>query len=269
MATYCGKNAVIIGGSHGIGLEVAKTLVSQGARMVVSGRRAEPVEAAARELDGLVAGAALVVQSDITCMKSHGELEDLVKQHLLVDGDSSIDFLFINAAYANLVPFKSVTEEDFDKHFNTNTRGPFFIAQRLIPYIRQGGSIVFTTSVSIGTGYPGMAAYSASKAAVYSIVQTLAAELASGESGKEGIRVNAVSPGFVDTPTMGIIGATKEDKEAFAKIGAQTSPMGRIAKPIEIAKAALFLGFDATYTTGIEFVADGGSRYLSTQLEGH
>lgn len=169
------------------------------------------------------------------------------------------------AAYANLVPFKSVTEEDFDRHFNTNTHGPFFIAQRLTSYIRPGGSIVFTASVSI----PGMAAYSASKAAIYSLVQTLAAELAGGQGGKEGIRVNAVSPGFVDTPTMGIIGASKEHKAAFAEIGAKTSPMGRIARPTEIAKAALFLGFDATYTTGVEFVADGGSRYLSTQLEDH
>ncbi|EFQ96973.1 glucose 1-dehydrogenase A [Nannizzia gypsea CBS 118893] len=269
MAIYSGKNAVIIGGSHGIGLEVAKALVSQGARVVVSGRRAEPVEAAAKELNELAVGAAIVVQSDVTCMKSHAELEGFVKEHLAADGAATIDFLFINAAYANLVPFKSVTEADFDKHFNNNTRGPFFIAQRLVPYIRPGGSIVFTASVSIGTGYPGMAAYSASKAAVYSLVQTLAAELASGGNGKEGIRVNAVSPGFVDTPTMGIIGATKEDREAFAKIGAQTSPMGRIAKPTEIAKAVLFLGFDATYTTGIEFVADGGSRHLSIQLEGH
>ncbi|KAK2853318.1 hypothetical protein FQN49_005186 [Arthroderma sp. PD_2] len=269
MAAYSGKNSVVIGGTHGIGLEVAKALVSQGGRVVVSGRRAEPVEAAAKELNDLAAGAALVMQSDVTCMKSHAELESSVKQHLATDGAATIDFLFINAAYAGLAPFKAVTEEGFDKHFNTNTRGPFFIAQRLTPYIRPGGSIVFTASVSIGTGYPGMAAYSASKAAIYSLVQTLAAELALGEEGKQGIRVNAVSPGFVDTPTMGIIEASTEEKAAFADIGAKTSPMGRIAKPTEIAKAALFLGFDATYTTGIEFVADGGSRYLSVQLEGH
>ncbi|KAM5462778.1 hypothetical protein MauCBS54593_007849 [Microsporum audouinii] len=269
MAIYSGKNSVIIGGTHGIGLEVAKALVSQGGRVVVSGRRAEPVESAAKELNELAAGAALVVQSDVTCMNSHAELELSVQQHLAINGAATIDFLFINAAYANLVPFKSVTEEDFDRHFNTNTRGPFFIAQRLTSYIRPGGSIVFTASVSIGTGYPGMAAYSASKAAIYSLVQTLAAELAGGQGGKEGIRVNAVSPGFVDTPTMGIIGASKEHKAAFAEIGAKTSPMGRIARPTEIAKAALFLGFDATYTTGVEFVADGGSRYLSTQLQDH
>lgn len=112
-----------------------------------------------------------------------------------------------------------------------------------------------------------MALYSASKAAVYSFVQTLAAELAHGTDGKDGIRVNSISPGFVDTPTMGVVGASKQDRETFAEIGKKTTPMGRIAGMDEVAKAVLFLAFDATFTTGTEFLMDGGSRYLAPHLE--
>ncbi|KMU77907.1 3-oxoacyl reductase 1 [Coccidioides immitis RMSCC 3703] len=151
-----------------------------------------------------------------------------------------------------------MTEDLFDRHFNTNTRGPIFLAKRMIPHMRPGGAIVFTTSVSVDQGHPGMAVYSASKAAIYSFVQTLAAELARGKDGKEGIRVNCVSPGFVDTPTLGVVDAPKEAVAAFADLGRQSTPLARIARPEEVAKAVAFLGFDATFTTGTEFLMDGG-----------
>lgn len=263
MATYTSKTAVIIGGTHGIGLSTAKLLIAGGARVVITGRRREPVAAAKVELNGV---SALVVQSDITSRAAHAELRSQVEEYL---GGSRgvIDLLFVNAGYAILGPFMEVTEEAFDRTFNTNTRGAFFVTQTLIPLVKPGGSIVFTTSVSIGAGYPGMATYSASKAAVYSLVQTMASELVKGKDGQPGIRVNAVSPGFVDTPTGGVIEESQEHVDLFKDIGAKTTPIGRISTAEEVAKAVLFLAFDATYTTGIEYVMDGGSRFLQMPMQ--
>ncbi|EAS34452.3 short chain dehydrogenase [Coccidioides immitis RS] len=256
MAAYTGKNVVIIGGTQGIGLATAKLFLSHGAKVVVTGRRREPVAAAKQELGA----AALVLQSDITSLDAHANLERLAEQHL--GSGEVIDLLFLNVGYANLSPVSEMTEDLFDRHFNTNTRGPIFLAKRMIPHMRPGGAIVFTTSVSVDQGHPGMAVYSASKAAIYSFVQTLAAELARGKDGKEGIRVNCVSPGFVDTPTLGVVDAPKEAVAAFADLGRQSTPLARIARPEEVAKAVAFLGFDATFTTGTEFLMDGGLRHL-------
>jgi NAD(P)-dependent dehydrogenase (short-subunit alcohol dehydrogenase family) len=112
-----------------------------------------------------------------------------------------------------------------------------------------------------------MAVYSATKAAIYSFAQTMAAELVHGRDGKPGIRVNTISPGFVETPTMGIAGTSPEQLKEFIAVGEKATPMGRCAKPEEVAKAVLFLAFDATYTTGIEFLMDGGMRYLGHAME--
>lgn len=282
MPPYTNKTAIIIGGSHGIGLATAKALLSNGAKVLVTGRRLEPVEAARAELSEYTSSSAdaalVVVQSDITARAAHEEVQAHAERHFRASsggsgggGAAMIDLLFINAGYASFAPFTAATEESYDRTFNTNTRGAFFLAQRLTSLIRPGGAIVFTTSVSIGAGYPGMALYSASKAATYSFVQTMAAELARGSpfssSIGEGIRVNAVSPGFVDTPTMGVAGTSPEQLDQFAAIGAKTTPMGRIATPEEVARAVLFLGFEATFTTGVELLMDGGARFLRPELE--
>ena len=131
--------------------------------------------------------------------------------------------------------------------------GAYFTAQRLAPLVKEGGSFVFTTSIAHVTGVPGMSVYAGSKAALRSFAQGLAAELL-----PRNIRVNAVSPGFIKTPTMGVDGASPEQLAAFEKEGTDTTPMGRIGRPEEVARAVLFLAFDATFTTGAELPVDGG-----------
>lgn len=170
--------------------------------------------------------------------------------------------MFINAGFAALEPFAQTSESTFDRIFSTNVRGAFFTAQRLVPLIRNGGSIVFTTSVSNDSGIPGMSAYSGSKAAVRSFVQTLAAELVAPP---RSIRVNSVSPGFIKTPTMGVNGTSQKDLEAFEAVGVATTPMKRIGEADEVAAAVIFLAFEATFTTGFEFLLDGGMCYCRSE----
>lgn len=251
MAIYAGKTAVIIGGTQGIGLATAQLLVNQGAKVVVTGRSASSIEATGQQLGS----AALVVKSDLTYTtdESYSGLESSISSHL----GAEVDLVFVNAGYALLQPFTDVTEESFDTAFTTNVRGAFFVAKRLAPRVRTGGAIVFTTSVSNQSGFPGMAVYSASKAAVRSLVQTLAAELAT-----KSVRVNAVSPGFVKTPSMGVTGVSPDDVAAFEKLGADSAPMGRVGLPEEIAKAVVFMGFEATFSTGTELLVDGGLSQL-------
>ncbi|KAL4950593.1 hypothetical protein BDW69DRAFT_202034 [Aspergillus filifer] len=244
--SYSGKNAVIIGGTHGMGLATATLLISQGAKVILTGRSEAPIESAKARLGEK----AHVLQCDITSLANIEKPVDEVK--LLLDGEN-IDFLFLNAGYAALEPFESVTETSFARTLNTNLFGTFFTAQKFTPFIREAGAIVFTSSVSARFGFPGMAIYSASKAAVSSLVQTLAAELAPRQ-----IRVSAVAPGFVKTPTMGISGVSAEELLGFEEDGAKITPLGRIASAEEIAKVAAFLAFEATFTTGSEVLVDGG-----------
>lgn len=169
----------------------------------------------------------------------------------------TIDLLFINAGYAALEPFADVSEASFRRTVDTNVFGAYFAAQKLAPMVAPGGAIVFATSVANQMGIPGMSVYSASKAAVHSLVQTLAAELVGVQ-----VRVNAVSPGFVRTPTMGVVGASREELVEFERQGVKSTPMGRTAEPEEVARAVAFLGFEATFTTGEQVVIDGGLATL-------
>jgi NAD(P)-dependent dehydrogenase (short-subunit alcohol dehydrogenase family) len=152
-----------------------------------------------------------------------------------------------------LEPVASVTEASFDRVFDVNTKGAFFTLQRLTPLVRDGGAIVMTTSVADGSGTPGMSVYAASKAALRSFASSLAAELL-----PRGIRVNAVSPGFIDTPTMGAAGLSDEQRALFRHLGDDITPMKRHGTAAEVARAVLFLAFDATFTTGTVLPVDGG-----------
>lgn len=243
-ADYTGRKAVISGGTIGVGLAVAKALVAGGAKVLVTGRSEGNIATASAEL----APAAEVVRSDATRLSEIAQLADAVRARL-----GTVDAVFVNAGYASLEPFADVSEQSFDRTFAVNAKGAFFTAQRLAPLVRDGGAFVFTTSVANTTGSPGMAAYSGAKAAVRSFAQVLAAELL-----PRGIRVNAVSPGFIKTPTMGIAGASPEELAAFEQEGSELTPLGRVGSPDEVASAALFLAFEATFTTGVELAVDGG-----------
>ncbi|KFX89038.1 hypothetical protein V490_07269 [Pseudogymnoascus sp. VKM F-3557] len=179
---YSSKNVLIIGGTHGIGLATAQLLIQDGATVILTGRNTTP----AQELLGSTAH---TLQLDLQNLSEIASLPSKIQTHL-GSSDAKIDLLFLNAGYASLDPLATLTEASFDRTFNTNVKGTFFAAQALAPLVRDGGAIVFTTSIANRVGIPGMGAYAASKAAVHSLVQTFAAELAG-----RGVRVNAVSPG--------------------------------------------------------------------------
>lgn len=244
MTDYSGKKAVITGGTHGMGLAIAKALVQEGAEVLVTGRNETTIESAKKELGA----GAHVVRSDAGDLDAIDLLAKTVEEKL-----GRIDHLFINAGTAILEPFSQVTEETFDRQFSVNTKGAFFAAQRIAPLINDGGSIVFTSSVADQGGTPGMSVYSGSKAALFSFTQVMASELL-----PRGIRVNAVSPGFIDTPSMGVPGLTEEERAGFMALGDQITPMRRHGSSEEVARAALYLAVDATFTTGTKLPVDGG-----------
>jgi NAD(P)-dependent dehydrogenase (short-subunit alcohol dehydrogenase family) len=170
----------------------------------------------------------------------------------------TFDLFFVNAGFSIPTPLESVTEAIYDEMFNLNAKGPFFAVQKLAPLISRGGSVVLTTSIANVKGMPGQATYGAAKAALRSFARTLAAELLPQE-----IRVNAVTPGPIDT---GILEKAFPDKDAAAQmkghIASGMVPMKRFGTSEEIAKAVLFLAFDATFTTGAELPVDGGWSQL-------
>jgi NAD(P)-dependent dehydrogenase (short-subunit alcohol dehydrogenase family) len=243
-----GKIAVIIGATSGMGLATAKMLLDGGARVLVTGRSKAGLESAQKE----IGKSAIVVSSDARSLTDLDALASRVKTEF-----NTFDLLFVNAGFSIPTPLDSVTEAIYDEMFNLNAKGPFFAVQKLAPLINRGGSVVLTTSVANVKGLPGQATYGAAKAALRSTARTLAAELIPRE-----IRVNAVSPGPIDTP---ILDKVFPDKNVAAQVRQKTTgmiPMKRFGTSEEIARAVLFLAFDATFTTGAELPVDGGWSQL-------
>jgi NAD(P)-dependent dehydrogenase (short-subunit alcohol dehydrogenase family) len=248
MKRYEGKKVVITGGTSGMGLATAKMLLDGGARVLVTGRSKEGLESAQKELGN----DAVVVSSDARSLTDLDALAARAK-----DEFDTIDLLYVNAGLSTPRPFDGVTEAIYDEMFNLNAKGPFFAVQKFAPLINRGGAVVLTTSIANVKGMPGQATYGAAKAALRSLARTLAVELLPRE-----IRVNAVTPGPIDTP---ILGKVFPDKDMAAQIREKTVgmvPMKRWGKSEEIAKAVVFLGFDATFTTGAELPVDGGWSQL-------
>jgi NAD(P)-dependent dehydrogenase (short-subunit alcohol dehydrogenase family) len=168
-----------------------------------------------------------------------------------------LDVLFVNAGLGRFVPFEAVTEEGYDEMLNLIAKGPYFIVQKLVSLMPAGSSVVFTTSIANVKGMPNLSAYGAAKAALRQITRTLAAELL-----PRGIRVNAVSPGPIDSPILQKVGMPKEAVDQVYLQMKETVPMKRIGQAEEVAKAVAFLAIDATYTTGAELPVDGGWSQL-------
>ncbi|MFD6989877.1 SDR family oxidoreductase [Streptomyces sp. NPDC059943] len=247
MGRYSDKNAVITGGASGMGFAMAKLLVEGGARVVITGRSQATLDAARERLGNN----AVAVRGDVASLSDLDVLADRVKSEL-----GAIDALFVNAGIATLTPFESVTEEVYDELFAINVKGAFFTVQRLAALLSTGAGVVLTTSVANVMGMPETSVYAAGKAALRSMARSLSRELLS-----RGIRVNAVSPGPIDT---GILDAmmTEEAAAQFKAERVADNPMRRFGTPDEVARAAVFLAFDATYTTGSEFAVDGGATQL-------
>ncbi|MFI7040627.1 SDR family oxidoreductase [Microbispora rosea] len=247
MGQYSDKNVVITGGSSGMGLAVAELLVQGGARVVITGRSQATLDAARKRLGEN----AVAVRGDVASLSDLDTLAGRVKSEL-----GSIEALFVNAGIAPLTPLESTTEEVYDELFAINVKGAFFTVQKLAPLLSTNAGVVLTTSIANVIGMVDTSVYAAGKAALRSMARTFSRELL-----PRGIRVNAISPGPIDS---GIL-ETMMSKEAASRFRAEriaSNPMGRYGTVEEFAKAAAFLAFDATYTTGIELAVDGGETQL-------
>ena len=248
MGRYENKKVVITGGSSGIGLAAAQSLVDEGARVLITGRTKETLDAAAEQLGEN----AVAVRSDATSFSDIEALADRVKIEF-----GAVDALIGNAGGNNgYGPFEVITEEMFDQDLMVNAKGPYFTIQKLAPLMAEGSGIVLTTTIANALGLPLFSTYAASKAALRSMTRSLARELLPRK-----IRVNAVSPGATDSGALERVLPPEMVEQAVAQFIA-TTPMQRLGTPAEVVKAMLFLAFDATYTTGAELVVDGGTTQL-------
>ncbi|MFG2677583.1 SDR family oxidoreductase [Streptomyces sp. NPDC048392] len=247
MGKYSNKNAVITGGGSGMGFAMAELLVADGARVVITGRSAATLDTARERLGEN----AVAVRGDVASLSDLDALAGRVKTEL-----GTVDALFANAGVANLTPFGSTTEEAYDELFAINVKGAYFTVQKLAPLLSTGAGVVLTTSVANVIGMVDTSVYAAGKAALRSMARSLSRELL-----PRGIRVNAVSPGPVDTGALDAAMSAQE-AERFKAERVADNPMRRFGTPDEIARAAAFLAFDATYTTGAELAVDGGATQL-------
>jgi NAD(P)-dependent dehydrogenase (short-subunit alcohol dehydrogenase family) len=245
MSTFANKVAVITGGNSGIGLAAAKELKSRGAKIVISGRDEKTLAEAAKA----IGGDTLAVRAEASRLADLDVLFAKIKERF-----GSIDVLFVNAGVGKFSPVDQTTEALFDELMDVNFKGAFFTAQKALPLLKDGGSIVFNTSVVDSKGMAGASVYSASKAALRSLTRTLAAELVGRK-----IRVNAVAPGPITTPIFGRMGLPADAEKQMTEGIVAGVPMKRMGEAEEVAKAVAFLASDdASYITGVDLNVDGG-----------
>jgi NAD(P)-dependent dehydrogenase (short-subunit alcohol dehydrogenase family) len=244
-----GKIAVITGGNSGIGLATAKRFVSDGAYVFITGRRQNELDAAVSEIGKNVTG----IQGDVSNLADLDRLYTKVK-----DQKGHIDILFANAGIGEFVPLGEISEEHFDKIFGINVKGVLFTVQKALPLFQDGGSIILNASVNASKGIEASSVYSATKAAVRSFARTWTVDLKARK-----IRVNAISPGPIDTPIFNGLNQSKEEIEQLKKSLITSVPMGRMGNTDEIAKVVSFLASDeSSFVTGIELFVDGGMAQI-------
>jgi len=245
MGKLAGKIALVSGASSGIGLATAKEFVKEGAYVFITGRGDSELAAAATEIGRNVTG----VRGDVSNL---GDLDRLFAQ--IKQEKGKLDIVFANAGTAKYAPFGTITEELYDSIFNINVKGLLFTVQKALPLLTDGASIILNASVVGSKGLSANSVYSATKAAVRSFARTWTTDLK-----ERRIRVNAVSPGSIDTPGLRELLASSETGQQRLKMLSTSVPLGRLGKPDEIAKAVVFLASDdSSYITGTELFVDGG-----------
>lgn len=245
MSRLQGKVAVITGGSSGIGLATARRFVKEGAYVYIVGRRQAELDRAREQIGGNVS----TIQGDVR------KLEDLDRLYARVQSEKGkIDILVANSGVVEPQKFAETTESNFDNTFGVNVRGLLFTVQKALPIIRDGGAVVVISSIAAFKGIAGYTTYSASKASVRSFVRTWTVELK-----ERGIRVNAISPGPIDTPIMESQATSTKGSDEIRASFAAAVPLSRLGRPEELASAILFLASDeSSYVAGADLVVDGG-----------
>jgi NAD(P)-dependent dehydrogenase (short-subunit alcohol dehydrogenase family) len=256
MSKLEGKVAVITGGNSGIGLATAQRFVSDGAYVFITGRRQTELDSAVKQIgknnnNNNVTG----VQGDVSNLADLDRLYTAVKEQ-----KGRIDILFANAGVGELAPLGEITETHFDKTFGINVKGLLFTVQKALPLFQGdgGGSIILNASIASSKAAEALSVYSATKAAIRSFARTWTVELKHRK-----IRVNAISPGPIDTPGFNGLAQSEEQIEQLKTNIVSTVPMGRMGSPDEVAKAVSFLASDdSSYVTGIELFVDGGMAQI-------
>lgn len=242
------KIALVTGGSTGIGLASAQELAAQGAKVYITGRRQQELDAAI----ALIGTSAKGIRADVS------RLDDLDRVYSQIAEESGrLDILFANAGGGDMLPLGAISEEHFDRIFGTNVRGVLFTVQKALPLLGAGSSIILTGSTVSVKGTANFSVYSASKAAVRNFARSWALDLQG-----RGIRVNVVSPGPVKTPGLGGLVDEEQRQGLFEALAAQV-PLGRIGEPAEVGKAVAFLASDAaSFINAIELFVDGGMAQI-------
>jgi len=243
MGKLDGKVAVVTGGNSGIGLAAAKRLVADGAYVFITGRRQSELDAAVKQIGRNVTA----VQGDVSKLADLDRVFAEVKKV-----KDRIDILFANAGIAEGAPLGEISEEHFDRHFDINVKGTLFTVQKALPLLREGASIILTSSVVGSKGFASRSVYSATKAVLRSFARTWTTDLKSRK-----IRVNVVSPGLIDTPGLRELAQT--DSQGLNNLFRDRIPLGRVGRPEDIASAVSFLASDdSSYVAGSELFIDGG-----------
>ena len=245
MGKLTGKVALITGGNSGIGLATAKRFVQEGAYVFITGRTQSKLNEAVKQVGSNVTG----IQGDVAKLEDLGRLFEQIKKE-----KGTLDIVFANAGIAKYAPLGTIGEELFDSIFDCNVKGMLFTVQKALPLMPDGASVIHNASVVGSKGLSANSVYSATKAAVRSFARTWTTDLKARR-----IRVNAISPGPIDTEGLRELLGSHEAGQDRLKSISSTVPLGRMANPDEIAKAAVFLASDdSSFITGIELFVDGG-----------
>lgn len=244
-----GKVAVVTGGTTGIGLGIAQELAAEGAKVFITGRRQEELDAAVQAIGKSAVG----VRGDVSQLADLDRLYDVVQQHT-----SQIDIVVANAGGGSFQPLGAITEEEFDKTFDINVKGTLFTVQKALPLLRDGASVILTSSTSTTRALPAFSVYAATKAAIRNFARHWILDLKDRR-----IRVNALSPGPTKTPGLQGLTSNEDQWRQFEQQLTLQVPAGRIADPREIGRAAVFLASsDASFVNGVELFVDGGMAQI-------
>ena len=244
-----GKRALITGGTTGIGLETARQFLREGAKVAVTGKNPATLEAARKDLGEEV----LVLASDAAEPAAQKQVASEVQTAF-----GGLDVLFVNAGMVDMRPMEQIDPAAFDRSIAINLKGPFFLIQALLPVFANPTSIILNASVNAHVGMPNTTIYGATKAALISLTRTLSGELIG-----RGIRVNAISPGPIETPLYGKLGFNEDQLKSVAASIQGLVPAGRFGTAAEVASAAVFLASDeSAFMVGADMQIDGGMGNL-------